>query len=824
MTPLAQAITSALLQFVWQGFAVSLIVWTVLFVLRNRAPQVRYGVCCVALFVMALLPVATAVASYDPFEHAQPGPAAVTLTIRAVWSGSVSSLTRWLNASQPWVLRFWVLGVVFLSLRLSWLGVRVSSLRRSGSTASPQITAIAVDLARRMGVTRTVRVLVSAIPDGPGLAGWVRPVILLPAAGVLNLTPEQLEAILAHEIAHMRRYDDVVNIAQSVAETLLFYHPAVWWVSNRIRQERELCCDDLAVRTCGDAMCYARALTALEKLRIGSPQVVLGALGMGDAPLEYRIRRIVGASAGDYRSSRLPGMMALLLALVCAAIYSGPVRASVPLPPSIPEYPETARDEGIEGTVPVKITVDALGRVSGAEAVGGPRELRRAAVESATAVRFAPDLNIGAKQVNVAFELSAPSAAPAPPIAIASTPLIQPLSARTGPKWIDQGESELGMSAAKEKDPARKLALLREWKRQYPNSELGHQRTLMTAEALLSVLEAAYGKPAANADVLQAGKQAGLELLNDFEAYFDDSVKPDSLPPERWVETRRASQLQIHSVFAWIAQAEKDDATAESEFRKVLEIDPEQASASYELGVTLLREISGNKEDPRLPQAIYEFARALALTGPHALAGADRDPAENALRNTYAGYHGSDEGMSDLMSQASASMFPPPGFHLLSVAEVRRNARRLRGDTRPDLDLWESVQTGIAERGDDYFHEVRAETLPPRRGQDYRGPAMFQATVVSQSSPRELLVNVDDAAGDAILRFADPIRGSVAPGTPFLFRGVVDSYREGGHIITLTVPKPRRDIGGLKLSFVRRGNFLSRLVRRVFHPGPRSAT
>ena len=103
---------------------------------------------------------------------------------------------------------------------------------------------------------------------GPSVIGWLKPVVLLPAATLLGLTPEQLEAVLAHELAHIRRYDYLVNIVQMLIETLFFYHPAVWWISGRIRQERELCCDDIAVRCCGDAVGYARALTALERMRV----------------------------------------------------------------------------------------------------------------------------------------------------------------------------------------------------------------------------------------------------------------------------------------------------------------------------------------------------------------------------------------------------------------------------------------------------------------------------------------------------------------------------------------------------------------------------
>src|SRR5262249_17738290 len=146
-------------------------------------------------------------------------------------------------------------------------------------------------LAARLGLTRQVRVLIAGAADGPSVVGWLRPVVLLPSATLLGLTPEQLEAVLAHELAHVRRHDYLVNLAQSLVETVLFYHPAVWWVSSRIRHERELCCDDLAVRSCGDALCYARALTRLERLRIASPELAMGAAG---GPLLFRVRRLMG--------------------------------------------------------------------------------------------------------------------------------------------------------------------------------------------------------------------------------------------------------------------------------------------------------------------------------------------------------------------------------------------------------------------------------------------------------------------------------------------------------------------------------------------------
>ncbi len=146
----------------------------------------------------------------------------------------------------------------------------------------------------------TVRVLITVVVAGLSERGrgWIRPALLLPAATLAGLTPQQLEAVLAHELAHILRYDYVVNMLQTVVETLLFYHPAVWWASGRMRQERELCCDDLAVSACGDALCYARALTRLERLRVGAPAHAGLALGSTGGSLLYRIRRIMGEVSG----------------------------------------------------------------------------------------------------------------------------------------------------------------------------------------------------------------------------------------------------------------------------------------------------------------------------------------------------------------------------------------------------------------------------------------------------------------------------------------------------------------------------------------------
>ena len=158
--------------------------------------------------------------------------------------------------------------MTLLSLRLAAGWVIVERLRRRSTRAvSAALASRVARMARQLRVSRPVRALESAIVDVPTVVGWLRPVILLPASALAGLSPAQLEAVIAHELAHVRRHDYLVNLLQAVVETLLFYHPAVWWLSHRIRIERENCCDDLAVELCGDRVDYARALADLEELR-----------------------------------------------------------------------------------------------------------------------------------------------------------------------------------------------------------------------------------------------------------------------------------------------------------------------------------------------------------------------------------------------------------------------------------------------------------------------------------------------------------------------------------------------------------------------------
>jgi beta-lactamase regulating signal transducer with metallopeptidase domain len=319
MTPLTSALSQALLHFVWQGLLIAFLLWIVLAILQKRSVRLRYLVSCAALALMTILPAITAWLSYRAPVAAS---AFVKRAIDIPRSAGAATLPapEWLSNAmtvlEAWAIPLWSVGVVVFVVRLILVSRYANRLRSEGRAAEAPIVDIISRLASRMGVIRPVRVLISRLAESPSVVGWLRPVILVPAATLLSLSVEQLEAVLAHELAHIRRYDYLINALQALSETLLFYHPAVWWVSSRIRRERELCCDDMAVAVCGDAVGYARALAKLERFRIAAPQLAMSSTG---GELLFRIRRLTGMQH-EQASSKVPALLALALAVICLSL------------------------------------------------------------------------------------------------------------------------------------------------------------------------------------------------------------------------------------------------------------------------------------------------------------------------------------------------------------------------------------------------------------------------------------------------------------------------------------------------------------------------
>jgi beta-lactamase regulating signal transducer with metallopeptidase domain len=285
-----ESLAWAIVHFVWQGAAIALVGGGVNVALGRARPQVRYVVSCCALAAMLLAPAVTFVLEIQrpPVPAARPIARTAVASPAAIDAGAPAAETSWM----PGLVLCWVCGVLLLSLRALGGFVLARRLARwKTALAGPRLQLAAARLRLALGVRRSVRILSSAAAEVPATLGWLRPVVLLPVSALTSLTPEQIELLLAHELAHVRRHDYLVNLAQTAVETLLFYHPAVWWISGQIRAEREHCCDDLAVAACGDVVLYANTLATLERLRAKRVAQVVAANG---GSLLARIERLAG--------------------------------------------------------------------------------------------------------------------------------------------------------------------------------------------------------------------------------------------------------------------------------------------------------------------------------------------------------------------------------------------------------------------------------------------------------------------------------------------------------------------------------------------------
>ncbi|MFL6247075.1 MAG: M56 family metallopeptidase [Thermoanaerobaculia bacterium] len=332
---IAQAIGWALLHLLWQATIVAGILAAVLALLPRRNATMRYAAACSALAVVFVMFAATAIRAYDPaaapiatstVAHSTETvsiplskiPSVIVATATEGWRDRAMDAVTRARQSLPSVVAIWFVGVVFLSSRLLVSFVRVRMLATHGvRQASAEWQRVAAQLSERLNLRRAVQLLESTAVEVPSVLGSLRPVILLPASTLTGMTPEQIEMVLAHELAHIRRHDFAINLLQAFVETLMFYHPAVWWMSSRVRVERENCCDDLAVAVCGNPIQYARALTRLEELRASATLVVAANGGS----LLDRIRRIAGTRAESTGlSSRWAAAVAMLAILAVALV------------------------------------------------------------------------------------------------------------------------------------------------------------------------------------------------------------------------------------------------------------------------------------------------------------------------------------------------------------------------------------------------------------------------------------------------------------------------------------------------------------------------
>lgn len=251
---LVPALGWALLNFVWQGLLVGLVVLPLLGLLRNARPQARYALLLLALLACIALPGFAVLRGLTQADATTI--AADAGFIAPQWLDDAGSApgqawqAQW-QAYLPWIVAAWSLGASLLALRFalgfSWVARTRKQARPPGFEWQARLERISAAI----GLSSPPSLLIAEELDSPAAAGWWRPVVLLPAALLANMPADLLEALLAHELAHVKRHDYLVNLLQGAVEVLLFYHPVVWWLSRQARIEREQIADDLASRAIG---------------------------------------------------------------------------------------------------------------------------------------------------------------------------------------------------------------------------------------------------------------------------------------------------------------------------------------------------------------------------------------------------------------------------------------------------------------------------------------------------------------------------------------------------------------------------------------------
>ena len=386
-----------------EGLALSVLLWLILRLTPRAAAATRYALCGLALAFVAVLPVAQ---GWLPRLGAPASAAS-----GAGHSGALLTLTAgtWLF----WVLGAWALGSLVLMARVAWGLVELGGLKRRAWAAPEQVAERFEGIMRACPGRRGARVLVSDDVAGPIAAGMVKPAVLLPAFLVEQLSDAELEQVLTHELAHIRRWDDWTNLAQKVVEALLFFHPAVIWIGRRLTLEREIACDDWVVGLAGTARPYATCLTRLAAIHRATPQLAPGALARRPQ-LSIRVEALLEGGRDRRRRSSRGALTAAAAALAVAVFAAAPL---APVSVALPARPvATAR-----AAIVAPALVAAAARPAVAMKAVRPRRARthaaHAAVAAATesaAPLAASAAGGGAPLAAVARNAVPVSAAPAP--------------------------------------------------------------------------------------------------------------------------------------------------------------------------------------------------------------------------------------------------------------------------------------------------------------------------------------------------------------------------------------------------------------------------
>jgi D-alanyl-D-alanine endopeptidase (penicillin-binding protein 7) len=361
-----------LIQFLWQGAVLGCITAILMVLLGKARAQTRYAVLCVALALCIALPLFDVFQALGDSGRPQgegPGDASFSALSLYAQGGFLTQIA----AHMKLIVVGWALCATVLALRMALGLVWIGHIPQRG-VGNAHLQSMIASLSQQFGLSRHVRLLVVADLMGPVTVGLWRPLVLVPASLLTGMAPDMLEALLAHELAHVQRCDYLVNLVQSAVEALLFYHPAVWWISHRLRIERELIADSLAATRIGEPRRLALALSELERFQFSQHHLAQAAHG---GVLMTRIARLIRPETQALNWKAAIPVLGMAFASLAFSTSAGSATNAVVAHPDEPgfadlasckpDYPAVSLKSNESGSVKVKFIIGADSKLRSAK-------------------------------------------------------------------------------------------------------------------------------------------------------------------------------------------------------------------------------------------------------------------------------------------------------------------------------------------------------------------------------------------------------------------------------------------------------------------------
>jgi bla regulator protein blaR1 len=334
---IVSAIGWTIFHSLWQGIIVAILLGTFLLLAGKKSARLRYNISVSALFVMLFISLITFTKVYDKPETVSSKGLVVISQVGEVVSSDEAGYSPVFGRTEfnlpefvkgyfsnhiNLIVSVWMIGFIIFSLRFLGGLIYIQRLRSIGLNPIDDSWMLRIQgLGNKMNVKHRVQIFESLQVKVPIAIGYLKPMILLPIGMISNLPYEQVESIIVHELAHIKRYDFVINLFQSFIETIFFYHPLVWFISASINSERENCCDDIAINICGDSLAYSKALYNLQQIQSKESGLALAVIGKTNK-LYRRIKRMNTKNYNTAYGIRFAAFALLLIAMAAVSLYS----------------------------------------------------------------------------------------------------------------------------------------------------------------------------------------------------------------------------------------------------------------------------------------------------------------------------------------------------------------------------------------------------------------------------------------------------------------------------------------------------------------------